>query len=200
MRNANGQVVLATSNAGKVKEFQAILSGRGFDLRGLGEFPELSFPEEGDDYEANAIGKARAAALHVGMPALADDSGLEVDALDGIPGVYSARFGGEGLDDRGRTELLLERMSHLEGEDRRARFVCWVAYVVPGGGVLVSRGECPGRILTEPRGARGFGYDPIFGVEGTDLAMAELSAQEKNRISHRARALDALCERIAASQ
>ncbi|NQZ95571.1 MAG: RdgB/HAM1 family non-canonical purine NTP pyrophosphatase [Myxococcales bacterium] len=183
--------VVATSNAGKLREFQAIL-GDAFVLRGLAEFDPVVFPDEGEDYEANAIAKARTAADALRLPAIADDSGLEVDGLGGAPGPLSARYGGPGLDDRGRLLHLLEALSGMRGSARRARFVCVAAWASPGGSVRVERGECEGCILTAPRGDSGFGYDPVFEVEGLGRAMAELLEEEKNRISHRGRALAAL--------
>jgi XTP/dITP diphosphohydrolase len=185
------EVVVATSNPGKVREIRAILGDVPVVLRGLDGFPEVEFPEEGDDYEANAVAKARAVVRATGRAALADDSGLEVDGLDGAPGPRSARFGGPGLDDGERTAALLDAIAGFTGERRNARFVCVAALATRDGEVVTARGECPGRILEAPRGGGGFGYDPIFEVaRGT--AMAELPPARKNEISHRARALRAL--------
>ena len=158
---------------------------------GLDAVAEVHFPEEGDDYEENARVKAQAVASSSGRPAVADDSGLEVEGLAGAPGPRSARYGGPALDDAGRTAHLLEQMQSLAGDARRARFVCVAALATPEGDVVTARGECAGRILEQPVGQGGFGYDPVFEVEGDTRAMAELSAAEKNRISHRARALQA---------
>jgi XTP/dITP diphosphohydrolase len=184
-------VVIATTNAGKQREIRAILAGVPVVLRGLDEFPPVDFPEEGDDYAANAIAKAQAVARATGCAALADDSGLEVDGLGGAPGPRSARFGGPGLDDPMRTAALLEALAACEGADRNARFVCVAAFVGADGTVTTARGECEGRILSAPRGGRGFGYDPVFGV-AAETSMAELPESEKNAISHRANALRAL--------
>jgi XTP/dITP diphosphohydrolase len=190
------ELVLATSNPGKLREFRAILDDLPVVFRALDAFPEVSLPEEGEDYEENAVVKARAVADGAGQPALADDSGLEVAALGGAPGPLSARFGGPDLDDAGRVEKLLASLAASGSEDRSARFVCLVALAFPGGEVITARGECAGRILDAPRGRSGFGYDPVFEVEGDVRSMAELSADEKNRISHRARALRSLREAI----
>lgn len=191
------ELVAATSNPGKLLEFRAILGDLPVSLRALAAFPEVELPEEGDDYEANAVGKARAIAKAVGRPALADDSGIEVAALGDRPGPQSARFGGAGLDDAGRVEKLLAALAASGQSDRSARFVCVVALAFPDGEVITARGECLGRILESPRGGGGFGYDPIFEVEGGGRSMAEISPAEKNRISHRARALLILRDVIA---
>jgi XTP/dITP diphosphohydrolase len=195
------ELVLATSNPGKLREFRAILGDLPVSFRSLADFPEVRLPEEGDDYQENAAVKARAIAEAVGRPALADDSGIEVAALGGRPGPRSARFGGAGLDDAGRLEKLLADLAASGETDRSARFVCVAALAFPGGEVITARGECPGQILDAPQGGGGFGYDPIFEVEGGGRSMAELSPTEKNRISHRARALlslrDAIQRRIA---
>ena len=190
------ELVLATSNPGKLREFRAILGELPVTFRALADFPEVQLPEEGDDYEANAVVKARVIADAVGRPALADDSGIEVAALGGRPGPRSARFGGADLDDAGRLEKLLRDLAASGATDRSARFVCVAALAFPGGEVITARGECPGRILDAPRGGRGFGYDPIFEVEGGGRSMAEIPPDEKNRISHRARALLSLREVI----
>lgn len=187
------EIVIASSNAGKLAELRALLAGCGLRLRGLSEFPEQTLPEEGFDYAANAAAKAGAVAAALGRPALADDSGLEVAGLGGAPGPRSARYGGPGLADADRALHLLRELHGLEGAARRARFVCAVALATPSGRRLGARGECEGRILGAPRGSGGFGYDPIFALEGDARALAELPAEEKNRVSHRARALRALC-------
>jgi XTP/dITP diphosphohydrolase len=190
------ELVLATSNPGKLLEFRAILGDLSVALRALGAFPEVQLPEEGEDYEANAVAKARAIADGCGRPALADDSGIEVASLGGRPGPLSARFGGPDLDDAGRVQKLLADLAAGGQKDRSARFVCVAALAFPGGDVITARGECPGWILDSPRGRSGFGYDPIFEVEAGGRSMAELPPDEKNRISHRARALLRLREAI----
>jgi XTP/dITP diphosphohydrolase len=185
-------LLVATGNPGKLREIRAILASLDVDWRTLRDFADVSLPEEGDDYTANAIEKARAAARATGCVAVADDSGLEVSGLGGRPGPRSARYGGPGLDDAGRVRHLLGEMQALTGEQRAARFVCIAAVATPSGDVASARGECPGRILTAARGSGGFGYDPVFESAELDAPMAELSEAAKNRISHRGRAFAAL--------
>ena len=192
------RVVLASGNAGKVREVRALLAALPIDLVGLDEFPGLRLPEEGDDYAENAAAKARTAARAAGCLAIGDDSGLEVDALGGAPGPRSARYGGPGLDDAGRCRTLLEALRSVPAERRGARFVCVAALATPAGDVVSARGECPGLILTAPQGAGGFGYDPIFGRTSDGPSMAELSAEEKQRISHRGHAFRALAPGLRA--
>jgi XTP/dITP diphosphohydrolase len=184
------KVVLATRNPGKLREVAAILSPLAIELVALPD--AVALPAEGDDYEANAIAKALAAARATGCVALGDDSGLEVDALGGAPGPVSARWGGAGLDDAGRNEKLLAALDRVGDDARGARFVCVAALATPRGEVRCARGECHGRVLRAPRGGGGFGYDPIFEVGDSGRSMAELPETEKNRVSHRSRALGAL--------
>ncbi len=183
------RLVVATANAGKCREISRILVD--FEVLSLADFPTVDFPEEGGDYFENARAKARAASRATGVACIADDSGLEVDALGGAPGAYSARYGGVGLDDRGRLEALL---AELEGfaPPRRARFFCAGAIALPDGSCKVAEGICSGEILMAPRGQEGFGYDPIFQPDGFDRAMAELELTEKDALSHRGRAFRAL--------
>ena len=182
------RAVLASKNQKKLRELQEILSAQGVELvlqSDLGV--DIDVEETGDSFEANAILKAKAVCQATGLPAISDDSGLSVDALDGAPGIYSARYGKEGLDDEGRYRLLLQNM---EGEKNRAcRFVCVICCAFPSGERLLARGECPGLLAEAPQGAGGFGYDPIFYLPELGKSMAELSAEEKNRISHRGAAL-----------
>ena len=196
------EVVVATQNPGKLREIRAILAGARVALRSLADFPGVvELPEEGDDYTANAIAKARAVAEATGRPALGDDSGLEVDALGGRPGVHSARYGGPGLGDAERSARLLRELEACGDVARTARFVCVAARARPGGGVETARGECTGTILREPRGRGGFGYDPIFAPTGERAAMAELPESRKHELSHRGAAFSALraaIERLAA--
>lgn len=199
MSGERPRVVVATSNAGKLREFRAILGDLDVEWLGLDEAGAVDFPPEGSDYEANAVAKARAAADQLGLPALADDSGLEVEGLDGAPGPLSARYGGPDLDDAGRVAHLLSAMAELEGDARRARFVCVAALATPQGVLEVAEGRCPGVIRGEPTGGGGFGYDPVFEVAGRGLTMAQLSEAEKNGLSHRGRALAALRDAIAAA-
>ncbi len=195
---SRARLVVATGNAGKLREIRALLAQLDLEVQPLD--PSVTLPEEGDDYAANALAKARASAEQLGLPALADDSGLEVDALGGAPGARSARYGGPGLDDRGRVAHLLEALAGTPRRERTARFVCHAALVEPGGAAHAAVGTCAGRILEAPRGAGGFGYDPVFWVESHGAAMAELPDSEKNRISHRARALAGLEAALAALQ
>jgi len=181
--------ILASNNKGKLKEMKAILSDIGATAVSQSEAGlELEAEETGDTFEANALIKASAACSALCEPSIADDSGLAVEALDGAPGVYSARYGGELCrDDAERVALLLK---NLEGEaNRRAKFVSCIACVFPNGDTITARGECEGEIAYVPRGEGGFGYDPVFGIPGTDKTMAQLSPEEKNAISHRGRAL-----------
>jgi len=188
------KVILATRNRGKVREVAAILADLPIALEALPAAVEL--PEEGDEYGANAIAKAVAAARATGCVALGDDSGLEVDALGGAPGVRSARYGGLGLDDAGRNAKLLAALDAVPDARRTARFVCVAALATPAGEVATERGICDGVILRAPRGRDGFGYDPIFGIGAR--SMAELSPAEKDAASHRGRAFRALAGRLRA--
>ncbi len=183
---------VATGNRGKLGEFRRLLGDLGVELLALADLPPIAFPDEGDDYTENSAAKARAAAAASGLVALADDSGLEVDALSGAPGPRSARYGGPGLDDAGRVAHLLEALRGIPRERRTARFVCVAAVADPDGRVITARGECPGRILEAPRGAGGFGYDPVFWVDSLAASVAELPAAAKDAISHRGRAIAAL--------
>lgn len=187
---------MATSNPGKLLEFRALLGELPLSLRILSAFPDVLLPEEGDDYLANAENKAQVTARETGRPAIADDSGLEVDALDGRPGVYSARYGGPDLSDSERVERLLGELRGVAADQRSARFVCVAALALPDGRITTRRGVCEGSILAEARGAGGFGYDPVFLPEGEKHAMGELAAAVKNRISHRGRAVAELASDI----
>lgn len=192
-------LVVATTNRGKLREIAALLSDVRVRVVAASEFPGVDYPDEGDDYEANAIAKARTVARALGECAVADDSGLEVEALAGGPGVRSARYGGPGLDDEGRVARLLAELEGRPAQERRARFVCWAALADPGGRVETAQGSCRGRILVTPRGGQGFGYDPIFAPDGSDRSLAEFSASEKDAISHRGAAFRRLIPAIRAS-
>ena len=187
----NRQLLLGTRNPGKVKEITTILEHSGWEFTSLAEFASVGpAAEDGVTYAENAIAKAQFYASATGLLALADDSGLEVEALNGTPGVYSARYAGEGASDGDRRQLLLSELARTNSSDRRARFVAAVAIAGPGGEVLnVSEGICEGTITFEPRGTGGFGYDPLFIPNGYDQTFAQLSDEIKNGISHRARAL-----------
>lgn len=184
-------LLLGTRNPGKVKEITNILEGSGWLLCLLTAFDDVESPEEnGETYADNAILKARAYAVATGLFALADDSGLEVAALAGAPGVFSARYAGESASDADRRELLLSELAKTGSKDRGARFVAVVAIASPDGKILnVSEGICEGTITFTPRGHGGFGYDPLFIPHGYDQTFAELPENIKNRISHRALAL-----------
>jgi len=186
------KLIVATGNAGKLREFREIL-GLGEGVLGtLADVPGVVLPEEGAEYEPNAIAKARAVADQAGVAAIADDSGLEVDALGGAPGPLSARYGGPGLDDSGRVAHLLSEIAAAGGAPRTARFVCVAALAIPAGATHTATGLCEGRILAAPTGEGGFGYDPVFEPAGHDVSMAQLPTSTKNALSHRGRALAGL--------
>ncbi|HTE18945.1 MAG TPA: RdgB/HAM1 family non-canonical purine NTP pyrophosphatase [Armatimonadota bacterium] len=181
------RLVIATKNPGKVREFRALLAGLPLELSGAEEMPEVD--ETGATFAENAELKARAAAEWSGEWALADDSGLEVDALGGAPGVYSNRFAGEGTTEEQRNRRLLELLAEVPPPGRTARYRAVVVVAAPDGRVWMSEGACEGVLLDAPRGENGFGYDPLFFVPEFGMTMAELDPHTKNRISHRARAL-----------
>ena len=188
--------VLATHNPGKMKEISAILAELGIQVVGPDELGiDVEVEETGTTFAENAMLKARAICAASGLPAIADDSGLCVDALNGGPGVYSARYGGEGLDDRGRTMLLLQNM---RGQTTRAaHFACAICCVFPSGDTLTAEGRCEGAIAFAPMGEGGFGYDPVFLVPEKAKTFSQLTAEEKNAISHRGKALRAFSEKLA---
>ncbi len=189
--------IVATTNAGKLAEMSRLLAASRIRSVGLGEILAPPLPEEGEQYESNARAKARCIAAATGRAAVADDSGLEVDALGGRPGARSARHGGPGLDDAGRIARLLDELRGVVGARRSARFVCVVALATPEGAEILARGVCEGRILEAPSGRGGFGYDPVFAPLGHDRSMAELGPHEKDAISHRGRAVAALLSMLA---
>jgi XTP/dITP diphosphohydrolase len=187
-------LVLATRNEGKLRELARILDHK---VIGLDAFPDApDVPETGATFEANALLKARAIASYTKMPAVADDSGLCVDALNGMPGVLSARWAGRHGADQANLSLLLAQVADIPDHRRGARFVCAAALVVPGAGEWVTTGEVAGRLIREPRGSGGFGYDPIFQPDGFDLTTAEMTPEAKDAISHRGRAFRALAPYI----
>ena len=191
-------LVLATFNRGKARELAALLAGVPFLIRPLAEYPGAALPEETETtYRGNARLKARAAAKLTGGWALGDDSGLEVDALGGAPGLHSARYGGPGLDDAGRRAALLAALRDVPDDRRTARFRCAIAIVDPRGRESVVEGAVQGMITRAPRGSGGFGYDPLFYYPPLGGTFAELGDAEKSRVSHRARAA-ALARRILA--
>jgi len=200
-------VVLATRNAAKLRELARILGAedgahdRGTQIRlaGLDEFPGApDVPETGATFEENALLKARAIADYAGLPAVADDSGLCVDALSGMPGVLSARWAGGHGDDKANLELVLAQVAHVPGTRLGARFVCAAALVTDSGEWVVT-GQVEGRLIRAPRGSGGFGYDPIFLPDGFDQTTAEMTAEAKDAISHRGRAFRALTPFITAA-
>lgn len=197
------RLMLATRNDGKITELRHMLGEfgdrlPGVEVLGLAEFPDApEVPETEPSFAGNALLKARAISKHTGLPAVADDSGLCVDALNGMPGVLSARWSGRfgratGDIDRANVTLLLDQLAEVPGERRAAHFVAAIALVLPAGAEHVVEGRMDGRIAAAPRGDGGFGYDPVFVPEGGTRTSAELSPEQKNAISHRGRALRAL--------
>ena len=181
------KLLLATNNQAKVREYKSLLKGLPLELVTLAEQGIISVVDEvGESLEENARLKAAALARESRLPALADDSGLEVDALGGEPGRLSARYAGEGASDRDRIDYLLARLKGVPWERRSARFRCVIAITTPEGEVELCSGECPGFISFEPKGEQGFGYDPVFYLPELDKTMAELPLEIKNRVSHRA--------------
>ncbi|AYK64744.1 XTP/dITP diphosphatase [Bacillus subtilis] len=193
------EAIIATHNPGKVKEFKEILEPKGYDVKSLAE---IGFTEEieetGHTFEENAILKAEAVAKAVNKMVIADDSGLSIDNLGGRPGVYSARYAGEQKDDQANIEKVLSELKGIEKEQRTARFRCALAVSIPGEETKTVEGHVEGYIAEEPRGKYGFGYDPIFIVKDKDKTMAELTSDEKNKISHRADALKKLSKLLEA--
>jgi len=186
---------LATANPGKIREIREILSGFDVELASredLGVCFEVE--ETGSTFYENALIKAKAISEATGLPAIADDSGLVVDALGGEPGLYSSSYGGEGRSGDERYLYLLEKMK--DKRQRSAKFVCTIVCAFPDGRVVSAEGECPGHIAEAPRGSGGFGYDPVFLVGDTDTTMAELSQEEKNKVSHRGAALRNFAKRL----
>jgi XTP/dITP diphosphohydrolase len=191
-RAAPFRLVLATRNPGKIREVTAIYHHIGIVWLSLIDLPEIGdVAEEGATYAENAVAKARTASMASGLSALADDSGIEIDALGGSPGVHSARFLGPAATDAERNTRILQLLQEIPDAKRTARYVASVALARPDGAVQVFEGICEGWIATRPRGAGGFGYDPLFVPRGETRTMAEVPAEVKNRISHRARALRA---------
>jgi XTP/dITP diphosphohydrolase len=187
------RLLVATSNPHKLAEFRRILEPLGLSIVSPVEAGvELEVEETGNTFAENAVLKARAYSEASAMAAVADDSGIVVDALGGEPGVYSARFGGPGLTDAERTALLVERMKDVPEERRSARFLAAVALAVPGREPLVFKGEVEGKVTTGPRGSHGFGYDPVFYYPPFGMTFAEVDSERKDAVSHRARALQAL--------
>ncbi|GED02653.1 non-canonical purine NTP pyrophosphatase [Bacillus atrophaeus] len=189
------EAIIATHNPGKVKEFKDILAPKGYDVKSLADIGFLEEIEEtGHTFEENAVLKAEAVAKAVNKMVIADDSGLSVDNLGGSPGVYSARYAGEQKDDTANINKVLQELKGIEKEQRTARFRCALAVSIPGEETKTVEGHVEGYIAEEPKGENGFGYDPIFIVKDKDKTMAELTSDEKNKISHRANALKKLSQ------
>lgn len=188
------RIVAATKNKHKVDEIQAITKEFGMDVvpRDLAGVPDIEVEEDGSTFEENSEKKAREISALCGEITIADDSGLMVDALDGAPGVISARFAGEDASDAQNNEKLLSLLETVDEGQRTARFVSVITMIYPDGRKIVARGECEGHMIYQPRGNNGFGYDPLFVPVGYDRTFAELTAEEKNKISHRAAALQKL--------
>ncbi|HYV79702.1 MAG TPA: RdgB/HAM1 family non-canonical purine NTP pyrophosphatase [Streptosporangiaceae bacterium] len=194
------RIVLATRNPGKLAELRRILAAAGVsaavtDLDDAPGMPEVA--ETGRSFTDNALLKARATAAFTGLPAVADDSGLCVDALNGMPGVLSARWSGSHGDDEANLQLLLAQLADVPAGERGAQFVCVAALVLPSGVEHLTEGTVRGQLTRSPRGSNGFGYDPIFVPDGFELTTAQMSAEEKDKISHRGKALRALAPVIA---
>ncbi|HEX7598527.1 MAG TPA: RdgB/HAM1 family non-canonical purine NTP pyrophosphatase [Polyangia bacterium] len=194
------RVVVASRNRHKVLEIGVLLAeaGLGWDLVGIDAIaPTCALREDEATFEGNALSKARQAAAATGLPALADDSGIEVDALGGAPGVYSARWSGEPCDDGRNNQKMLAELALVPTEKRTARYRCVAAFVDPTRGLeLVRAGACEGRMLDSPRGTGGFGYDPLFFIESLGRTMAEITLAEKNQLSHRAAAFRELARAL----
>lgn len=201
MINTGETVVLASNNAGKLREFRAMFEALGIDVRPQSEFDIPEVEETGLSFVENSILKARNAAQHSGLPAIADDSGIEIDALEGAPGIYSARFAGPACDDAANNALMVEKLAGLPAEKRTARYRACLVYMrhAADPSPVIADGAWNGVILETPRGDNGFGYDPYFLVPELDKSAAELPSEVKNSMSHRAKALVELVERIKAA-
>ena len=192
------KMVLATKNKNKVKEVSEFLAPHGIEVVSLHEFPDLPEIEEyGETFKDNAIIKATEACMFTGIMALADDSGLEVDCLEGLPGVYSSRFAGEDKDDLANNKKLLELLEGVPAEQRTARFKCVMALATTDCFVYTAEGTCEGVIAEQPRGEGGFGYDPLFYLPEYGKTFAELDLETKNKISHRSRALTGVLDLLS---
>ncbi|MBT8438325.1 MAG: XTP/dITP diphosphatase [Gammaproteobacteria bacterium] len=198
MPDSRNKIVLASNNAGKIQEINRLLAQQDFEVVPQKAFTSEEAVEDGLSFVENAIKKARFAAKLSGLPAIADDSGIEVDALNGEPGIYSARYAGNGATDQDNVEKLLDALDSIPDEQRSARFQCLMVYVrhendpVP----VICQGSWEGKILRSPQGENGFGYDPVFFVPEENCSAAELSAEKKNSLSHRGKALKQLVEKL----
>lgn len=190
-------LVVATKNRGKFREIELALAGLPLTLKFLGDLPNLPpSVEDQPTFEENAIKKAREVGRQTGLAALGDDSGLVIPALEGRPGLFSARYAGPDATDRQNCEKVLREMEEIGEERRAASFICVLALVLPPDRLMIAEGRCEGRILTAPRGEGGFGYDPIFFLPELGMTMAEIPLEKKNRISHRGRALAQLRSKL----
>lgn len=192
------KIIVATGNEGKMTEIRQILQGSDIVFSSLKdeELQDIEIIEDGETFEENALIKAKKISKITGQMVLADDSGLEVDALDGAPGVYSARYMGEDTPYTVKNQHIIDLLAGVEGEKRSARFVCVIACVFPDGRTITTKGVIEGRIGYEERGENGFGYDPIFYVPQFDCTTAELPPDEKNKVSHRGLALQAMYQKL----
>ncbi len=187
------EIIVATKNRGKVREIRKALKGLGLKIYSLNDFSDVpEIEEDGESFTENALKKARFYSKHFGKLTIADDSGLEVDALEGLPGIYSARYSGEGASDRENNQKLLREMEAIRISKRGARFKCVMAMVFHDGREAVAEGSCRGRIGFREMGKKGFGYDPLFLLPQYGKTMAQLTLKEKNRVSHRGKALKKL--------
>ncbi|WP_071395959.1 XTP/dITP diphosphatase [Bacillus tuaregi] len=192
------KVIIATKNSGKAKEFSRMFKPYGIEVKTLLDYPDIEDIEEtGRTFEENAVLKAETVCKQLNQMVIADDSGLMVDALDGRPGIYSARYAGEEKNDEANNDKVLNELKDVEEPNRSARFYCALAFAMPGRETVTVSGKCEGSILFERRGTNGFGYDSIFSVTELNKAMAELLPHEKNQISHRAKALQKLEGQLA---
>ncbi len=197
MKHLPEKIVVATRNQGKVRELSELAHGLPIQFLTLNDFEGMpDVTEDGLTFEENALKKARETFAHTGIPSLADDSGLCVDALNGRPGVFSARYSGDDVPDSARYMKILDELNGVGFDERGAKFVCVLALVVEDGDEIVIRGECSGKIINEPRGSNGFGYDPIFLHELSGLTFAQMSNIEKNLVSHRSNAMKKLFQEL----
>ncbi|HIZ71520.1 MAG TPA: XTP/dITP diphosphatase [Candidatus Atopostipes pullistercoris] len=186
-------IVIATNNKGKAKEFKSLFNDYGYKVKTLHDFPEIGeIPETGNTFAENALQKASAISRELNTIVLADDSGLEVEALNNEPGIYSARYAGEHGNDQKNNEKLLKELKNVPKEERKANFHCTLVLVGPGRDPLFVEGNINGFILFSPKGENGFGYDPLFYIPSLEKSMGELTEAEKNKISHRAKAIKQL--------
>lgn len=188
-------IVITTNNAGKAREYGEMLSPLGINVKTLADFPHFAIDENGQTFQENALIKARTSVKQLGLPVMADDSGLMVDALDGVPGVHSARYAGD-HDDQANNRKLLRELAGVDDLYRTAHFHTTIVGLKPNGDQLVAEGRVDGHILRNPQGSNGFGYDPLFYVDELGCAMATLTDEQKNAVSHRGRALRKFMEQF----